>query len=190
MNTQILKNKKLIRIGIPAMLGLATGIAIYRATNAKIPKGAKPVEDFEIDKYLGKWYEVARLDTRFERFLNNVTSTFSKKEDGTIEVENRGYNYLDKVWNAKTAEVRLASKPDIGRLKVSFFKPVWAGYNILALDSDYHYALVAGNSLDSLWILSRESTIPDKVKNDFMVLADSIGYDTANLLWVMHDKEP
>lgn len=73
-------------------------------------------------------------------------------------------------------------------LKVSFFGPFYSGYNVIALDKDYKYALVSGQSLDYLWILSRTTTIPDDVKQQYLKLASDLGYKTENLIWVEHNK--
>ena len=73
-------------------------------------------------------------------------------------------------------------------LKVSFFGPFYAGYNVLAIDKDYKYALVTGESLDYLWILSREKSIPAEIKEDYLQKAKDIGYKTEDLIWVEHNK--
>jgi apolipoprotein D and lipocalin family protein len=154
----------------------------------KIPEGAEVVTDFEKEKYLGTWYEMARLDHRFERNLSNVTAEYSLKEEGTIKVVNRGYDKEDQEWEQAEGKAKFRESENVGKLKVSFFGPFYGGYNILALDESYNYALVAGNDLDYLWILSRTPSIPKDVKSDYLDQAEKIGYDTDELIWVSHDR--
>ena len=73
-------------------------------------------------------------------------------------------------------------------LKVSFFGPFYGGYNVIAIDSEYKYALIAGSSLKYLWFLSREVSMPDEIKNKYLKMAKEIGYTTADLIWVEHNK--
>ena len=172
-----------IKIAIPVSLGIL-GLVILNACSAGIPKGANAVQNFESEKYLGKWYEIGRFDFKFEKNMNQVTANYSKNSDGTIRVENRGYNYAKKEWKESIGEAKFVNSEDEARLKVSFFKPFWAGYNVIDIDDDYKYALVAGKNLDYLWILSREKTIPENFKTRFLEKARSIGYDTSKLIWV------
>lgn len=160
---------------------------VLSSCSVKIPKGAKAVQDFNSDKYLGKWYEIARLDHSFERNMNNVTATYSKNEDNSIKVENRGYNTRKNQWKAITGKAKFVHSSSEGRLKVSFFGPFYSGYNIIDL-VDYRYALIAGNNLNYLWILSREPKVSEEIKNRFLEKAKNIGYDTKQLIWVEHSK--
>jgi apolipoprotein D and lipocalin family protein len=153
-----------------------------------IPEGAIPVKNFDKSRYLGTWYEVARLDHRFERELNNVTANYSLNDDGTIKVENRGFNYVRGEWKQAIGKAKFVGDTTEARLKVSFFGPFYGGYNVVALDPEYQYALVVGNNLGYLWILSRSTTIPDSVRNDFLNQAQEIGFDTSKLIWVEHDQ--
>ena len=153
-----------------------------------IPDGAVPVKPFDKTKYLGKWYEIARLDFKFERNLNNTTATYSINEDGSIKVDNRGFDVVKKVWKQAIGKAKFVGDAQEGRLKVSFFGPFYAGYNVIALDPDYKYALIAGKNLSYLWILSRETTVPDEVKQDYLKIAGDLGYKTEDLIWVEHDK--
>ena len=154
-----------------------------------IPKGAVAVKPFDIEKYLGKWYEIARMDFRFERDLNNVTANYSRNDNGTIKVDNRGYNYVEKEWKQAIGKAKPAGQPDEARLKVSFFGPFYSAYNVIALDSEYKYALIAGENLKYLWILSRETTVPESIKNSYLKIAQDLGFDIAALIWVEHDKK-
>ncbi|MDD2982740.1 MAG: lipocalin family protein [Crocinitomicaceae bacterium] len=153
-----------------------------------IPKNVKPVKAFDANKYLGKWYEIARLDMRFERNLNNVTATYSLNQNGTIKVDNRGYDYVDEKWKQSVGKAKFIEGKDLGSLKVSFFGPFYAGYHVVALDDQYQYALVAGSNQKYLWILSRTKEIPENVKLDYLKIAQKMGYNTDALIWVEHNQ--
>lgn len=155
---------------------------------ATIPKEATAVQPFDIDKYLGKWYEIARFDFTFERDLNNTTAVYSKNPDGTIQVNNQGYNTVKKSWQQSIGKAKFVRNKDQAMLKVSFFGPFYGGYNVLAIDEDYRYALVSGSNLKYLWILSRDKTIPNDIKSNYLNYAESIGFDTSKLIWVKHQE--
>ena len=170
---------------LPGVLLILMGSGLFSC--ATIPKGAVAVRPFDKEKYLGKWYEIARLDFKFERNLNNTTAEYSVNDDGTIKVVNRGYNYKKDKWSEATGKAKFVEGDDIAKLKVSFFGPFYSGYNVIALDPEYKYALVAGKNLKYLWILSRETHIPEGIKKEYLKLADDLGYETSDLLWVEHD---
>jgi len=168
------------------MLLTLTGILF--SSCATIPEGAVAVTPFKKEKYLGKWYEIARLDFRFERDLNNTTAEYSLNDDGTIRVDNQGYNYVKKEWKQAIGKAKFAGEENVAMLKVSFFGPFYSGYNVIALDDDYRYALVVGKSLKYLWILARGTTIPDDVRQRYLKIAEEIGYNTSALIWVEHNR--
>ncbi len=153
-----------------------------------LPKGAVIVKKFEVNRYLGKWYEIARLDFRYERNMNNTTAQYALNEDGTIQVINRGYDTVKNKWEEATGKAKFAGEPTEARLKVSFFGPFYAPYNVIALDPEYRYALVAGKNLKYLWILSREKSIPDEIMKNYISIAEGIGYQTSKLIWVEHNN--
>jgi len=153
-----------------------------------IPKGAVAVETFDKESYLGVWYEIARLDFKYEKNLNNTTAEYSLNKNGTIKVDNKGYNTIEEKWTQSIGKAKFIKSDTIGMLKVSFFGPFYGGYNVIAIDPDYKYALIAGSSLDYLWILSRDTRIPDAIKNNYLKIAKDIGYTTADLIWVEHTK--
>jgi apolipoprotein D and lipocalin family protein len=180
----IMKNRYIA----PVLLGAGIAFILYSCSGSKIPKKAVAVTNFDKTKYLGKWFEIARLDYKWEKNLNNVTAEYSLKEDGTIKVDNRGYNVKKDKWEESIGKAKSVKKDDVGMLKVSFFGPFYSGYNVIAIDPDYKYALVAGESLKYMWILSRETTIPESVKADYLIKAQEIGYNVTDLVWVAHDK--
>ena len=152
------------------------------------PTGTKAVLNFELDKYLGTWYEIARLDHRFERGLQNVTANYSLREDGGVRVINRGFNTKKNEWDQAEGKAYLTGPPDVGRLKVSFFGPFYGGYNILELDSkDYQYALIAGPNRSYLWILSRTPELPETVLRDLVKKARDMNFEVDKLIYVTHD---
>lgn len=154
-----------------------------------IPKNATPVQNFELAQYLGTWYEIARFDFRFEKDLDNVSAQYSLNENGNVDVLNSGFNFVKGEWEKAEGVAKFRGEKTEAALKVSFFGPFYSGYNVVALDEDYQYALIAGKNLDYLWILSRTKNIPDGVKEDYLRQAAEIGYDTSKLIWVKHDRE-
>lgn len=156
---------------------------------SSIPKGAFAVKPFDLNKYMGKWYEIARMDFRFERNLNNTTATYSINPDGSVKVDNQGFNYKTQEWKRAIGKAKFRGDKDVAGLKVSFFGPFYSGYNVIALDPEYKYALIAGKNLSYLWILSRETTIPEEVKQEYLKIAGDLGYKTEDLIWVEHDKK-
>lgn len=147
-------------------------------------QGAYGVNNFDLSKYLGKWYEIARYDTWFEKDMDRTQAFYSLNEDGTVRVENSGYDFNKNKWKTSVGKAKFREDKDVGELKVSFFGPFYSDYTILALDSEYKYSLVVGNTTDYLWILSRTKTIPEDVKNQFLSMAREFGFDTAKLVWV------
>ena len=154
-----------------------------------IPKGVKAVQPFNADKYLGKWYEIARMNYRFEKNLNNVTAEYSLREDGNIKVLNRGFNFKKEKWQQTVGKAKFVDDKNIAKLKVSFFGPFYAGYNVIAIDEDYRHALVAGKNFKYLWIMSRETTIPEDVKEAYLQKAKDLGYAVSELVWVNHNAQ-
>jgi apolipoprotein D and lipocalin family protein len=171
----------------PVLVGAGVALALY-SCGSTIPQNAKAVTNFDKSKYLGKWYEIARLDFKYEKGLNNVTAEYSLNDNGTIRVDNKGYNVKKDKWEESIGKAKFVKKDNIGMLKVSFFGPFYAGYNVIAVEDNYKYALVAGESLKYLWILSRETTIPESVKADFLIKAREIGYEISDLVWTEHNK--
>ena len=170
----------------PAIVLSVTTVSAMLFFNAcaTIPKGATVVSPFDKTRYLGQWYEIARMDFTFERNLNKTTANYSVNPDGSIKVVNRGYNYVKNSWQEAVGKAKAAGNADEARLKVSFFGPFYAPYNVIALDNEYRYALVAGKNLKYLWILAREKTIPAEIKESYLKIARELGYKTEELIWV------
>ena len=142
-----------------------------------------PISSFDLSRYLGTWYEIARFDHSFERGMDNVTAEYLLRDDGKVDVINSGWkNGEFKVANGKARQPEPSKNP--AHLEVSFFLFFYSDYNILLLDEDYRYALVGSSSPEYLWILSREPYIPDDVKEVMLKEAVKLGYDTSKLIWV------
>ncbi len=168
----------------------AAGTLLYFRNRQNIPPKAITIKNFRPEKYTGKWYEIARIDFRYERNMDNTTAEYSLNKNGSITVVNSGYNYKKQKFTTARGIARFVNLPNEGMLKVSFFGPFYAGYNIIAIDRKYRYALVAGRNLNYLWILSRETTIPEDIKESYLQQARSIGYNTDRLVWPNHGSCP
>ena len=142
------------------------------------------VKNFDLDRYLGTWYEIARLDHSFERGLSQVTATYSLKDNGMVRVLNRGYSDKKSNWRSATGVAKFTGDVHVGALRVSFFRPFYGGYNVVSLAEDYSYALVAGDSNKYLWILARSPELPVDIVAGLMDKARSLGYDTDALIFV------
>lgn len=152
-----------------------------------IPDNVEPIKGFEVSRYLGKWYEIARLDHSFERGLQNVTAEYSLRDDGGIRVVNRGFNPESKAWKEAVGKAFFVGDPGTGRLKVSFFGPFYGGYNIIELDKkNYSYALVCGPDKSYLWILAREPRLEESIKAQLIGKAKAYGFNTDALIFVVH----
>lgn len=149
-----------------------------------VPEGLEPVQGFELDRYLGKWYEVYRLDHSFERDLTHVTATYSLNEDGSVKVRNSGRK-PGGTEDTIIGRAEFQGDPSEGSLKVSFFGPFFGGYHIIALDEEnYQYAMVAGPTLDFLWILSRTPELDPDIAEALLIQAEESGFAVDDLIFV------
>ena len=167
--------KKIVFIITALLLSACTGM----------PVGVTPVKDFELNRYLGKWYEIARLDHRFERGLEQVSAEYSLNPDGSVKVVNSGYSTRDQQWQQSVGKAKFVQDQSTGHLKVSFFGPFYGSYVVFELDKQgYQYAFVSGPDLSYLWLLSRQKTVTPAVKARFMQRAKDIGFNTDSLIFV------
>jgi len=154
-----------------------------------MPSGVRPVADFDAERYLGTWYEIARLDHRFERGLSRVSAEYARRDDGGITVRNRGYLADEKKWKDIQGKAYFVESPDTGYLKVSFFGPFYGSYVVFELDrQDYRYALVSGPDLSYLWLLARSPTLDAATRDRLVARAAAAGFDTSKLIFV--DQSP
>jgi apolipoprotein D and lipocalin family protein len=163
-------------------------LTLLLAGCVSLPENIKPVDNFQVERYLGKWYEIARLDHSFERGLTNVTADYSWRNDGSIKVLNRGYSVIENKWKEAEGKAYFVNRPDQGFLKVSFFGPFYGSYTVFELDRDnYSYALVCGPDKFYLWLLTRSPKINEDLKNRLIAKAAALGFDTRRLIYVQHD---
>jgi apolipoprotein D and lipocalin family protein len=156
-------------------------IALFACTG--MPEGVKPVNNFNLDKYQGIWYEIARLDHSFERGLEQVTAEYKLMPNGYVKVTNRGFSTKENAWNVATGKAKFVEQEDIGFLKVSFFGPFYASYVIFELDEQYQYSFVTGPDTSYLWLLSRTPN-PDKAVIDkFMTMSKGLGFNTSDIIF-------
>ncbi|NTV02093.1 MAG: lipocalin [Chlorobiaceae bacterium] len=150
---------------------------------AGAPEGIVAVDRFDLKRYLGTWYEVARIENRFEKGTEQVSANYSLREDGKVKVLNRGYDPVQKRWKSAEGKAKFAGDPTVGALAVSFFGPFYGGYNVFELDRDnYSWAMVAGSSRDYLWVLSRTPQMDRAVYSRLMAEANAKGFDTLRVI--------
>ena len=156
-----------------------------------MPESVTPVSNFEVDRYLGKWYEIARLDHSFERGLRQVTAEYSRRQDGGVAVLNRGFSEKDQQWQEAAAKAYFVNEPNEGYLKVSFFGPFYGSYVVFHLDQqNYQYAFVSGPDTDYLWLLARTPTVSPEVMQQFLAMAKERGFATDKLIYPEHKPQP
>jgi apolipoprotein D and lipocalin family protein len=149
------------------------------------PENIVPVNNFDTTRYLGKWYEIARLDHSFERGLSHVTADYSLRQDGGLKVLNRGYKDADAKWKEAEGKAYFVDKKDVGYLKVSFFGPFYGSYIVFDLDQqDYSYSMISGPDKSYLWLLSRTPTMDPALQQRLVEKAQGLGFDTSKLIYV------
>lgn len=168
------------------LTAVAAGSTLYNLLKP-IRSNVPVVQEFDLDRYLGDWYEIARMDFFWEKNLKNVSANYSLNEDGSVGVLNQGFDTVKQKNKRRQAKASFVRKKDEGALKVSFFGPFYFGYNVVKIDENYKYALVFGENLDYMWILSRVRSIPDSVKEIYLNYAEECGYNIENLVWTVHD---
>lgn len=172
---------------LPQLFVLITlaAVLLLGGCSTGLPPGVTPVQDFELQRYLGKWYEIARLDHSFERGLEQVTAQYSLRDDGGVRVVNRGFNPATGTWKEAEGKAYFMRSPDVGYLKVSFFGPFYGAYVVFELDHEgYEYAFVSGPDTSYLWLLARTPTVDDALIQRFVAAASARGFDTDALIFV------
>jgi apolipoprotein D and lipocalin family protein len=164
-------------------------LIVYLLTSCTgIPEGLTAVDGFEVNRYLGTWYEVARLDHRFERGLEKISATYSLRDDGGIDVLNKGWDTKAGEWHQAQGKAYFVEQTDKGRLNVSFFGPFYGGYNVIALDEkDYAYSMITGPDRSYFWILSRTKQLPQSTLRALIDQAKALGFETDKLIFVKQD---
>ncbi|WP_227546077.1 lipocalin family protein [Marinobacter fonticola] len=166
-------------------------VCLLLAACTGLPDRVEPVTGFEPQRYLGTWYEIARLPHPFEEGLSYVQATYTANEDGTIDVLNQGFNAASGEWEQANGVAKFVGERRVGHLKVSFFGPFYASYVVMALDkADYRYSLVTGPDRDYLWLLSRTPEMAAPVRKQLVAKAREAGYPVDDLIWVEQSGEP
>ena len=166
---------------------LANSIYLSLGGCLGMPEKVTPVENFELQRYLGTWYEIARLDHPFERGLENITAEYSLRDDGGVRIVNRGFSSEEREWKVAEGKAYFVEDPNTGYLKVSFFGPFYGSYIVFELDrDDYQYAFVSGPDTSYLWLLSRTPKIESDTIATFKRRARELGFDSSRLIFVDH----
>lgn len=163
-------------------------LALAGCSSTSPPPGVTPVTPFDLTRYEGRWYEVARLDHSFERGMTDVSATYQRQSDGTVRVLNRGFDTGKNDWRQAEGKAKFIGDANTASLKVSFFGPFYGGYHVAALDADYQWALVVGPDRSYCWILSRTKQLPPGVREQLIARANALGIDTQALIWVTHQR--
>jgi apolipoprotein D and lipocalin family protein len=173
-----------------AFSSLLAGLFLFLVSACNsIPEGLDAVNEFELNRYLGQWHEIARLDHSFERGLTDVSATYTLRDDGGVKVVNRGFNPSKGKYEEAEGRAYFLGSPQTASLKVSFFGPFYGGYHVIALDREnYGYALVSGPSRDYLWILARDKQLPEPILKLLTDKARQAGFDTSKLIYVSHTR--
>jgi len=166
---------------------LAIGL-LLTGCDSKKPQNVTPVDDFKLSAYLGSWYEIARLEHRFEKGMEQITATYSMREDGGVKVLNKGFKTKEKVWNDAEGKAYFVGDTDKGFLKVSFFGPFYGSY--IVMDTDYTtYTMISGPDHSYFWILSRTPMLDEETLIRLIEKAKKAGFDTSKLIYVNHERE-
>lgn len=152
------------------------------------PDNVTVVSPFDVKRYAGQWFEIARLDHSFERGLSDVNATYRLEADGSVAVINRGYDTAKGEWKEAVGRALFTGDSNTASLKVSFFGPFFGGYHVIALDPEYRWAMVIGPNTDYLWILAREKQLPPGVREQLVAQAAQVGVNTSELIWVEHGR--
>lgn len=160
---------------------------LIAACSTALPENIQPVGNFQLERYLGRWYEIARLDHSFERGLSQVSASYSLREDGGVHVVNRGFDAVTGKWKEAEGKAYFVGDASTGHLKVSFFGPFYGAYGIFALDPDYRYALVSGPDKSYFWLLARTPELDETELKRLVAVAASKGFDTSTLIFPAHD---
>lgn len=177
-----MKSKFLI-LTIWVLLG---AVSPHALSFSKLP--AKPIENFDLNKYLGTWFEIARIENSFEEGLSNVTATYSLRDDGLVKVVNKGFEIDDKEWDEAEGYAEFAETENMAHLEVTFFWPFYADYVVFEVGQDYEYAFVTSDSKEYLWLLAREPIVEQALIDRFLKLAQEGGFKVSDLIFVPQDK--
>lgn len=173
---------------LPFAMALAAAVSAlwYTSQRVRVPKNVRPVQDFDAEQYMGHWYELARIDYVFERGLTSCTADYVLQSNGDVQVTNRGFDPERGAWKSATAVAKLLSGPESGSLKVSFFRPFYAGYHVVYVDHDAGHAVVVGDGAKYAWILARSPSIDEAAYTRLVAIAASNGVDVSRMIRFPH----
>ncbi|MEL4179789.1 lipocalin family protein [Roseateles sp. PN1] len=180
--------RRALRSGALALALAGLGV-LAGCMSTSPPPGVTAVQPFDLERYQGRWFEVARLDHRFERGMTDVSATYSAQTDGSVRVLNRGFDVATGQWREAVGRALFIGEPTTGSLKVSFFGPFYGGYHVAALDPDYRWALVLGPDFSYCWILSRDKVLAPAQRDAITARAKALGVETADLIWVSQARQ-
>ena len=180
-----------VRALLLVALAVVGSLTLTACGDTSVPSGCTPVKDFDVTRYTGKWYEIARLENKFEKGMTHCTADYTLEESGSVRVVNRGWKPEDKEWKESVGTARFLGDKTVGSMKVSFFGPFWGGYHILALDQqDYRWSLVSGPNREYLWILSRTPELAPEVLARLKDEARKLDFPVDDLLMVDQAERP
>ena len=172
------------RFLVQAFLLAITLLAALAGCSTAPPPGLTAVTPFDVNRYAGTWYEIARMDHAFERGLSDVSARYTLQPDGSVQVINRGFDVSRQAWKDAVGKALFTGDSNRGALKVSFFGPFYGGYNVVALDPDYRWSLVVGPDLGYVWILARDRQLAPAVRHQVLEKARAFGIEVDRLIWV------
>lgn len=182
------KTKKKLIVGGGLLLAVGAALLIKK-TLYTIPRGVEAVKPFDISRFLGRWYDIACIDNRSTKNRRNSYSEFFVDRHGVFRVLQSYNDGRDNVCEEKLGRVRFASLPSVAKLMISFHGLLYSGYNVIEIDPEYQYALVAGDSMNQLRLLSRNTDMREEKAEQYLSIAASYGYDISRLVWMEHDDE-
>lgn len=148
------------------------------------------VRNLALERYVGAWYEIARLPHPFEDGMSHTTTAYAIYPDRTISITNRGYLDAEQRWVEAHGAARLVNTPSVGELEVTFYRPFLSKYRIIALDPDYRYAMVTSARINRLWLLGRQPQLDEATALRLVQQAEHWGFDVKKLIWVDHQNPP
>ena len=177
------------RLLLMALLLVGFTLLAAGCASTRPPPGVTAVTPFDVQRYAGRWYELARLDHSFERGMTDVSAHYTLQADGSVRVVNRGYLPASDQWREAVGRALFTGAPTTGSLKVSFFGPFYGGYHVAALDPDYRWSLVVGPDTGYAWVLARDKQLSAAQRAAIVARAQALGVNTSALIWVAHERQ-
>lgn len=170
---------------ISALLIVAFTTLFFASCTTK-QSDLKTVQNVDLQRYLGDWYEIARFEHSFQKDCKNVKANYSLREDKKIQVINSCTKIATNEYSEAKAVAYSVDETN-SKLKVSFFRPFYGDYWILDLDKDYKYVIVGSSTKDYLWILSREKVMNKELLDKLVAKIVAMGFDKSKLIYTIQD---